>query len=533
VRGVIGYSRFDAEAPSYCTAWLRNIETPDNYVVLELSELEGASAPRADWSDDDVAPQVGDRLVFGDVTALITSVEQQGVGLFDCYLSSVDGLAVDELVTLSRGDVADKPRHVANLVGRFDAGDRPVARETDMVVGAPQVAFADLDGDDVSDWDPGTGWSWCNVLIVSVGADSVVRGLTAWGVRQRVWKTIINQGPGVLTIAGGGGNDPGIVRTRGNDGDIDIVLSPGEAAMVTYLPAGSNSCWLGQRLSPPPLTFADLAVAPAAWWNVARLDFPAYVGPLCRVYIDGDTEQTLEVYPAVDGWLDGAAILAWIASVSPGSHARVAIVYDQTGNGRHLNYVAAGPRICVSGVVIVTMGGTVPAMSFNGTSNRLGRADACGLTGATGYTMVVVSDMSTGGRVALSAGRSTTTAGHNVFMQEDSATSTTAGAGAATTTFGSLPAGTNTAPHYSIQSLGAGAETGTAALSVNGTAATETAEASPTTVLDLTNTITRLGCQVDTTQFYSGNICAAGLWASDISAQDKAVVRAVCAGLLA
>jgi hypothetical protein len=258
VLGVIGYGELQAEAPTFCVAWARTIS--GTIVRLELQELEGDNAPRADWSDADWQPALGDMIAAGDFSARVMSVERVGNGEYDAQLSSVAGLAEDTLVTLTRATAA---RRKAHLRGRFSLDER--GRETDMVPGAPQVAFATLDANE-TDWDPGADWAWCDVLVVAPDDDWTVNGLTAWGVRQRA-KTIINQGPGTLTIGGGNGNDPCKVNTPGNDGDEDIVLAPGEAAIAVHCPVLSEPGWFAAKVSPPLPNPSAIWGANVFWWD--------------------------------------------------------------------------------------------------------------------------------------------------------------------------------------------------------------------------------------------------------------------------
>jgi hypothetical protein len=63
--------------------------------------------------------------------------------------------------------------------------------------------------------------------------------------------------------------------------------------------------------------------------------------------------------------------------------------YDQSGNTRDLGNSTTGqqPQIVSSGSLL-TIGPGIPAMSFDGSDDRLTRADAMGLTGSPAFTII-------------------------------------------------------------------------------------------------------------------------------------------------
>ena len=274
-----------------------------------------------------------------------------------------------------------------------------------------------------------------------------------------------------------------------------------------------------------------LSVAPAGWYDVARRDFASYTGALCRIQRTSDNAE-LDIGYASDGWLDIAAIAAHCA----GTTGRVKTLYDQSGNGRSLTNATHAQQPIIYAAAAQIVMGTKPAMDFDGAGTYLTRADACGLTGATAYTMGFIGDGDAVGRVSILAGRNSHgTAGFNAYQYESGTAATIVGSASANTTFGSLPAGTNSAPHYSISQLAAGAQHGTATLRVNGVAATETAELFPTTVLSLLNERTILGALWNsgaTSVYYDGRGAGGFIFGSVLSAPDLAIVEAACAGVI-
>ncbi|MBZ4251774.1 hypothetical protein LAJ57_12750, partial [Streptococcus pneumoniae] len=64
-------------------------------------------------------------------------------------------------------------------------------------------------------------------------------------------------------------------------------------------------------------------------------------------------------------------------------------IYDQSGNARDLTSTTY--PVVWDGAAVKTLGAK-PAADFNGTTHYGTRADACGLTGATAYTRVIVAD---------------------------------------------------------------------------------------------------------------------------------------------
>ncbi len=280
-----------------------------------------------------------------------------------------------------------------------------------------------------------------------------------------------------------------------------------------------------------------LAVRPSVWLNCARRDFWSYVGPLIKVR-DLTTGVETDIYPGADGWLNQGAV---IAACPSGHLGGISTFYDQTGNGRHFTTTAR--PIIYNGSAVVLLG-TKPAMDFDGATTFLSRADACGLVGTPAVTMVSVFDADSVGaaEAVASVGRNDRTAANGCIF------ATVASGSAAiqlitrnaSTTFGAgISAGAIQLPNYTIAQLAAGAGFGGATCRVNGAAATETAEVSPSQVLSLLNEITLISAlqgagtpTPDPSLGLDGRLSAFGLWSSVVAGADLAIVEAACAGLI-
>lgn len=280
-----------------------------------------------------------------------------------------------------------------------------------------------------------------------------------------------------------------------------------------------------------------LSVRPNLWLDIARRDFSSHNGPLLTV-ARADTAATKDIYYDSAGMLDTADI----ASFCSGTTGRGRRPADQSGNGRDLEQttLTTMPNV-FSGGSMVTLG-SLPAMDFDPASNKyLSRADACGLTGAPGLTIVIVADSdaySSTDKWPYGVGRSTAASpGYAFYGGYDSATSMSNRYHGANQIFGSgISSGAGQAPHYIIRTLAAGGQIGNGTLEVNGSAATETSEAAPTTTLSLLDDMTLLGgrliSEMGVVASFDGRITAFGLWGSVLSAGDLAIVRACCASLI-
>jgi hypothetical protein len=276
-----------------------------------------------------------------------------------------------------------------------------------------------------------------------------------------------------------------------------------------------------------------ISVMPNGWWNVARRDFAAYTGPLIQVG-RADTLAVQDIYPLADGWIDTASI----ASFCAGTTGHVTIEYDQSGNGRNMSSITVthGPIIYTGGAGTVL--GTKPSADFDGVSNHLTRADACGLTGATAYTKFQVCDAdgySTTLR-AFSVQRESAGSGQACATIYESAASMSLRYGGPIQTYGSgIASGTALTPHWAISYLAAGAQIGTGTLEVSGQTPVETAETSPTVTLSLLDQRTTIGSGwsggIGAFNF-NGRISACGVWGSVLSAGDLVILRAGLNGLI-
>ncbi len=88
----------------------------------------------------------------------------------------------------------------------------------------------------------------------------------------------------------------------------------------------------------------------------------AWSGPLITVRRASDN-ATMALYPAADGWIDGAALLAWAGA----SSVHVTRWHNQSGTAQHLEQATASaqPQIVISGT-LVTLGGRPALQSGSG-----------------------------------------------------------------------------------------------------------------------------------------------------------------------
>lgn len=114
----------------------------------------------------------------------------------------------------------------------------------------------------------------------------------------------------------------------------------------------------------PPRLLDPYADSLQAIYSLRQL-LASWLGPLVTVRRDSDN-ATLAIYPAGDGWLDTAALLAWCGSAS----AFVTRWWDQSGLSRHAEQAtaAAQPRLVNAGVLATAPNGR-PWIYFNGSQS--------------------------------------------------------------------------------------------------------------------------------------------------------------------
>lgn len=107
----------------------------------------------------------------------------------------------------------------------------------------------------------------------------------------------------------------------------------------------------------PPL---DLVAGGAAAYSL-RVVRAAYTGPLIKIQRSSDNAQ-LDIYAYANGSLDTYSVV----NFANGGDASVVILYDQSGNARHLTnfYIYGQPKIVVTGVLQIY--NSKPCMVFSG-----------------------------------------------------------------------------------------------------------------------------------------------------------------------
>lgn len=284
---------------------------------------------------------------------------------------------------------------------------------------------------------------------------------------------------------------------------------------------------LGNSLSgggAPAAALDVFTTVPRAAYSDWRRLLTTYTGPLIRVRktTGGDTTTQHDVpYAAATNLLDTADLAAFVGSESWAVVTR----YDQATGARNVTQAtdANQPSGGVAGVASKIA--TRHAADFDGTNDALRRADALGLSGATGLTVYAgYAADATGNRDIWSLGGTATNTG--IALKLSTATNAR---GESTSALREFTTPNNTsAPRKLVYLFAAGGTFGDSEMYVDGAACAESAAVNPATTLNMANSAFTHGAYFNgAAALFDGREDEVIVWASKLAGAELTAALAL------
>lgn len=268
----------------------------------------------------------------------------------------------------------------------------------------------------------------------------------------------------------------------------------------------------------------DITGAALAAYSVHMRLSSTYAGSAFRVRRSSDnTEQDIGF---VGFYIDTASLLSFVGA----GNGFIRTLYDQSGNTRDLGNATAGqqPQIVSSGAVL-TMGPGIPGMSFDGSDDRLSRADAMGLTGSPALTILSTFKLDSANRGPRGMwGIGATTVSNNRIAMYSNALGINPDYGGS---FDAIsPSLTTGVLDFVTHRHAAGANVDTADVRIDGVQSTRSGGGG-SGALNMANTITMLGCSTNTADFQIMQMATIAFFNSSFSDATAVAAEAVMLGL--